>query len=912
MATTLTIAIETRQAEQRSKALGASIDRLAKSTDKMGGSMRRAEGAVKKTAATAGSAGRIMQRAFTFLASAAFARSIVKTIADFGQEMATLKAVTNETEATLARFNERARELGATTRYTATQAGEAMVFLARAGFSADEVLKSIGPSLDLASAGVLSLAEAADYASNIVSQFGLGAEGLTHVVDVMVVAANSSNTSVRQLAEAMKFTGAVAGAMGIPIEQVAAAIGVLGDSGIQASMAGTNLRSMLTGLLAPTTKAKKALEEMGLSVEDLNPEANTLSEIFVKLRDAGFGAEEAVKIFSKRNAAGALIFARSADRLGTFATALEEVDDRAKKASATMESTLAGKLRNLMSAVQDLFLQTGEEGLTGALKAMVITMTEAVRIIAGAKRAWEDAGAVAKILARTVQLAAVALGAMVAVRVGVWAIGTYQNLLLLSKGLQQVPLAAKANLVIMAAVGGYAVGDLAHSSMTQRAKDDLSGLMTAVVLAWDENRLKEAMNATFAAIITSFLRFWGRLARIIGEGLGIELDKLMIQLKEGILTLLETADKALPAGAKQFFGVGSDLGGDLRRSLRGNEAERKKLGLQFGTETHGGDYEQLRLRQEAYRETPDALTAAGSQFMQTMREGAPKFVEDQSQAADAYRRERLDRQTAYRKALKEEGKATAEAKRKLAEINLEILVSNQNLENQEMALLGVSKSWDQLDGKLNQAHGYFQTLNKEATSFATIMDTQVGSAIDGSSNAMADISVGARSVAEAFSSLVTQMQRDLVRLASTAALSGIGDLGISVFKGFFKAPAITAGPEGLHEWPRGQSTPKPGAQHGGSFLMSGPQSGFAAPLTLHGSERVDVTPMGRGRQDSAAVVVNITNQSRAKGAAQEANNGRGVEVTISDMVAADVRNGGSVGKAIRQSFNLSHATARRG
>ena len=314
-------------------------------------------------------------------------KKTISVLTGFQNTMAEISGVTGVPRATeeFQKFTDVTRELGATTKFSAQQAGEGLLFLARAGFSAADSVAALPATLNLAIAGVLQLGEAADIASNLVKQFGLNASETVRVVDTLINTANSANTDVRQLAEAMKFVGPVAGALGKTVEETAAAVGALGDAGIQASLAGTNLRGMMAQLLGPTTKARDAFARMGVDLEDLDVEANSLADIFETLADSGLTAAEAVQIFGRRNVSAALVLATSTDKMRELTKANEDSAGVAEKNAKIMSDTLGGAALSLKSAFEELILVMGDGGLGTVFRSTVDFLTVMVRTIAGVK-----------------------------------------------------------------------------------------------------------------------------------------------------------------------------------------------------------------------------------------------------------------------------------------------------------------------------------------------------------------------------------------------------------------------------------------------------------------------------------------------------------------------------------------------
>ena len=313
----------------------------------------------------------------------ALATAAVNTIADFEEQLARLQGITNATAEDLQKFEDIARELGASTRFSATQAGQGLEFLALAGFKVDQAVAALPATLNLATVGQIELGQAADFASNILGQFSLTAEQTGRVVDTLTKTSQSSNTSVLQLAEAMKFAGTVAGSAGISIEETAAALGVLGDRGIQGAMAGTNLRQAILTLLDPTVEARAQLERMGIALKDIDPTSNSLIDIFSRLKDANLDLAAATQIFSSRTAASAITLVDSVDKIKELEAANREAAGSAQAFSDKLNDTLKGSVLGLRSALEELFIQAGDGGVLGALRNLTDFLTEFVRALGG-------------------------------------------------------------------------------------------------------------------------------------------------------------------------------------------------------------------------------------------------------------------------------------------------------------------------------------------------------------------------------------------------------------------------------------------------------------------------------------------------------------------------------------------------
>lgn len=217
--------------------------------------------------------GRSMQRVGQNLTTSvtlpvvAIGGNALRTAAQFESAMNQVAAVSGATGKQFQELENLAKQLGETTSFSASQAAEGMSFLAMAGFEVNDILESMPGVLNLAAAGQMDLAMASDIASNILTGFGKDASEMSKAVDVLAKTFTSSNTNLEQLGEAMAYVAPVANSAGLQFEEVSAAVGLLGNAGIQASRAGTTLRGAIANLLSPTGEAKKVLDRLGVSAK---------------------------------------------------------------------------------------------------------------------------------------------------------------------------------------------------------------------------------------------------------------------------------------------------------------------------------------------------------------------------------------------------------------------------------------------------------------------------------------------------------------------------------------------------------------------------------------------------------------------------------------------------------------------
>jgi len=211
------------------------------------------------------------------------AKDAINVFASFDDKMAGVAAITTATGDSLDALREKAKYLGATTRFTASEAADAMSFLGMAGFKTEAILSGTQATLDLASAGQLGLAESADISSNVLSGMQLKVEDLGHVTDVMARTATSANTNIQQMGVAMSYAAPNAALFGATIEETSALIGVMSNAGIQADKAGTAARASFLRLASPLKDGKVALQELGITLTDESGNMRNVIEIFNEL-----------------------------------------------------------------------------------------------------------------------------------------------------------------------------------------------------------------------------------------------------------------------------------------------------------------------------------------------------------------------------------------------------------------------------------------------------------------------------------------------------------------------------------------------------------------------------------------------------------------------------------------------------
>ena len=277
----------------------------------------------------------------------------------FESQMSRVGAIAEEVGVTIEDLEQQAMDLGATTSFSASEAALGMEQLASAGFTTEEIFKAMPGLLDLAASSGADLATASEIAASAIRGFGLEADAATHVADVFAEAAARTNAQTEDMGEAMKYIAPVANAMGISLEETAAAIGILSDAGIKGSQAGTSLRGALSRLAKPTEAAATAMEKYGMSFYDAQGNMLSLAGIVGQLEQgmAGLTQEQRnqalITIFGQEALSGILtLMERGSGNLKDLATEFENVSGSAQEMAEIMMDNTAGAIEELGGALE--------------------------------------------------------------------------------------------------------------------------------------------------------------------------------------------------------------------------------------------------------------------------------------------------------------------------------------------------------------------------------------------------------------------------------------------------------------------------------------------------------------------------------------------------------------------------------
>lgn len=509
------VVIATKQAVTGTKRVGKQLDSLNKKANTLRATLRRT---------------------FLQIGGGILIVQAIRTLSSFGQAMATVGAIVRATEAQFAQLSNTAQRLGITTVFSATQAADAMVKLARAGFSVSETNKAVADTLRLAQAGGLGLAQAADIAASTLRGFRIAVEDAGRVTDVLTLAANSSNTTVAQLGEGLKFVAPIAAGLGVSLEQTAGAMGLIADAGLKATLAGTGLRRVMAELESPTGATQKILAKLGVTTDEIRVSQVGLIGALKRLKSAGIDTGLALQIFGQRGGPAFQIMVSNIPQIQRLTDKLENAGGEAKRVADILDKTLRSSLIRVRSALAGVVIAFGEAGASSFLITVLNGIAVALRS-----------------LAKVADIAAVALLGVAAGFLKVKASAIGAGLVSITK---RFGLMSAAMLKAGGATGGLAIGFFLLINRLIQSRANIAALKKSI-----EEVADEAGFSKFGAQINTSRK---------------ELEKLQQRLKSGAKVSDETRLR-MEKLAKGIRGVVDMLQGRVKvqKELAGIQVSQK-------------------------------------------------------------------------------------------------------------------------------------------------------------------------------------------------------------------------------------------------------------------------------------------------------------------------------------------------
>jgi len=308
----------------------------------------------------------------------------VKTASDFDTGMSKVAAISGATGSDLDDLRAKAREMGAKTKFSASEAAAAMEYMAMAGWKTKDILGGIEGIMNLAAASGEDLATTSDIVTDALTAFGLSANDAGHFADILAAASSNANTNVSMMGETFKYAAPIAGALGYSAEDTALAIGLMANAGIKSSQAGTSLRKMMTELSGEIKIAGEAIGTVTIQTTNADGSMRELSDILMDCREAFSHLSESEKAAAAEALVGktamsgflAIMNASEAD-VNKLSEAIANCDGVSQQMADTMQDNLEGQLTILKSQLQELAISFGEilipaiRGIVSAIQGVV-------------------------------------------------------------------------------------------------------------------------------------------------------------------------------------------------------------------------------------------------------------------------------------------------------------------------------------------------------------------------------------------------------------------------------------------------------------------------------------------------------------------------------------------------------------
>ena len=357
----------------------------------------------------------------------ALGAAAIKVGSDFEAGMSQVQAISGASGEDLEKLKNKAKEMGATTKFSATESAEALNYMAMAGWKTEDMLGGLEGVMNLAAASGEDLATASDIVTDAMTALGMQANEAGHFSDVLAAAASNANTSVGGMGETFKYAGAMAGTLGYSVEDVALATGLMANAGIKGTMAGTSLNSIMTRLSTNTNGARDAIEELGVAFFNEDGSARSLTDVMLELREATADMTTEQKANFANTVAGmeaqkglSAILNATEDDYNKLSAAIQNADGCALEMAETMQDNLQGQLTILQSGLEGLGISIYETFQDGAKDVV----KEAQGMIQQLQDAFNDGGlegvvsAVGDVLAQSIERIAGAAPELVNMAVG--------------------------------------------------------------------------------------------------------------------------------------------------------------------------------------------------------------------------------------------------------------------------------------------------------------------------------------------------------------------------------------------------------------------------------------------------------------------------------------------------------------
>lgn len=440
------------------------------------------------------------------MAVAGLGAAAVKTAADFDSSMSKVAAVSGATGDDLDALRDKAREMGAKTKFSASEAADAMNYMAMAGWKTEDMLEGIEGIMNLAAASGEDLATTSDIVTDALTAFGLSAQDSGHFADILAAASSNANTNVSMMGETFKYCAPIAGALGFSAEDTAEAIGLMANAGIKGSQAGTALRTIMNNLTGDIKLSGSALGEVTIATTNADGSMRDLSDILSDCRGAFAQLSEseqaaAAEALVGKNAMSGFLALMNAGEgdIEKLSTAIANCDGTAERMAETMQDNLAGQLTILKSQLQELAISFGEI-LMPAIRAIVSKIQAFVDKLNHMSEGQQKAILTIGLMVAALGPLLVIIGTVIS-KVGV----AMQGFVRLASGVKKLGVAVKAGTGVFgklgAALGGISAPVIAVVAI-------IAVLIAAFKHLWDTNEeFRNAITAIWEGIVSKIQAF---------------------------------------------------------------------------------------------------------------------------------------------------------------------------------------------------------------------------------------------------------------------------------------------------------------------------------------------------------------------------------------------------------------------
>lgn len=492
------------------------------------------------------------------MAVAGLGAAAVKTATDFDEGMSKVAAISGATGDDLDALRDKAREMGAKTKFSATEAAAAMEYMAMAGWKTEDMLGGIEGIMNLAAASGEDLATTSDIVTDALTAFGMSADDSAHFADILAAASSNANTNVSMMGETFKYCAPIAGALGFSAEDTAQAIGLMANAGIKSTQAGTALRTIMNNLAGEVKITGSALGEVTIATTNADGSMRDLSDILSDCRGAFSQLSEseqaaAAEALVGKNAMSGFLALMNAgegdiEKLSsaidscsdTFVKTvdgaiipmsqaleegvewIEEYNGVSEKMAAVMQDNLGGQLTILKSQIQELAISFGEM-LMPAIRAIVSRVQAFVDKLNSMSESQRKAVLTIGLVIAALGPLLVILGTVIS-KVGV----AMQGFVKLATGVKKLGVAVKAGTGIFGKLGA-ALGGISAPVLTVIAV--IAVLVAAFKHLWDTNEsFRNAITAIWNGIVSKIQAFCqGIVDRL--NALGFEFGSIVDVLK---------------------------------------------------------------------------------------------------------------------------------------------------------------------------------------------------------------------------------------------------------------------------------------------------------------------------------------------------------------------------------------------